>query len=135
MLEATACSSRSRRVGAYLFERLRGLQARHGDRIVEVRGAGLIAGLELTADAAPVVNAALERGLLVNRTSTTVVRLLPPYIVTEREVDEAVEILDAVSVTYVGRTFRSAARRRQGTKCPDSSCDRQPRLMRPRCTR
>ncbi len=35
------------------------------------------------ADAAPVVNAALERGLLVNRTATTVIRLLPPYIATE----------------------------------------------------
>ena len=56
---------------------------------------GLFAGLELTADAQPVVNAALERGLLINRTSTTVVRLLPPYIVTEREVDQAIEILDA----------------------------------------
>ena len=61
-----------------------------------MRGAGLIAGLELATDAAPVVNAALERGLLVNRTSTTVVRMLPPYIVTASEVDEAVEILSAV---------------------------------------
>ncbi len=61
-----------------------------------MRGAGLIAGLELASDASPVVDAALERGLLVNRTSTTVVRLLPPYIVTAGEVDEALEILGAV---------------------------------------
>jgi acetylornithine/succinyldiaminopimelate/putrescine aminotransferase len=55
-----------------------------------------MAGLELTADAAPIVPAALERGLLVNRTSTTVIRLLPPYIVTERDIDQAVATLDDV---------------------------------------
>ena len=83
------------RVGAYLNERLRALAAKHPDRVVEARGVGLFAGLELTADAQPVVNAALERGLLINRTSTTVVRLLPPYIVAERDVDQAIEILEA----------------------------------------
>jgi acetylornithine/succinyldiaminopimelate/putrescine aminotransferase len=55
-----------------------------------------MAGLECAADATPIVAAALERGLLVNRTSTTVVRLLPAYIVTEAEIDEAVAILDQV---------------------------------------
>ena len=62
---------------------------------MSVRGAGLLVGLELAADASPVVNGALDRGLIVNRTSTTVVRLLPPYIATERDVDEAIGILDA----------------------------------------
>ena len=46
----------------------------------EIRGAGLIWGIELDRPAAPVVEAALERGLLINRTSDTVIRLLPPYI-------------------------------------------------------
>jgi predicted acetylornithine/succinylornithine family transaminase len=85
-----------RRVSAHLFGGLRGLAARHPKSIVDVRGAGLIAGIELRADAAPVVNAALERGLLVNRTATTVIRLLPPFIVTERDVDEAIAMLDEV---------------------------------------
>jgi acetylornithine/N-succinyldiaminopimelate aminotransferase len=80
----------------HLFAGLRALAAQHPKVITAVRGAGLIAGLELATDAAPVVNAALERGLLVNRTSTTVVRMLPPYIVTASEVDEALEILSAV---------------------------------------
>ena len=84
------------RVSVQLFAGLHGLAAKHPHRIAAVRGKGLIAGLDLTADAQPVVNAALERGLLVNRTSTTVVRLLPPYITTEQDVDEAVEILDTV---------------------------------------
>jgi len=46
------------------------------------------------ADAVPVVNAALDRGLIINRTSGNVIRLLPPYIVTERDVDEALAILE-----------------------------------------
>jgi acetylornithine/succinyldiaminopimelate/putrescine aminotransferase len=42
------------------------------------------------------VNAALERGLLVNRTANTVIRLLPPYVITEAHVDEAVKILEEI---------------------------------------
>ena len=40
-------------------------------------------GLELDRPAAPVVDAALERGLLINRTADTVIRLLPPFVITE----------------------------------------------------
>jgi predicted acetylornithine/succinylornithine family transaminase len=82
-----------RRVSPYLFQRLRALAEASRGTIVEVRGAGLIAGLELAADALPIVNAALERGLVINRTSATTIRLLPPYIITERDVDEAMGIL------------------------------------------
>jgi acetylornithine/succinyldiaminopimelate/putrescine aminotransferase len=60
-----------------------------------VRGAGLFVGLELNQDALPVANGALDRGLIVSRTSGNVIRLLPPYIVSEQDVDEAVGILDA----------------------------------------
>ena len=88
-----------RRVGDYLLGQLRDIAAANSGLVADVRGAGLIAGLELRVDAAPVVQAALERGLIVNRTSGTVVRLLPPFIVTERDVDEAVGTLkEAVRV-------------------------------------
>ena len=85
---------RMRAASARLFERLRALQAARPDIVTDVRGAGLIAGFEVTVDALAVVNAALERGLIVNRTSNTVLRLLPPYIVTPADVDDAVDILD-----------------------------------------
>ena len=52
-------------------------------------------GLVLTVDATPVVEGALKRGLLVNRTAERVVRMLPPFTVTEPEIDEAAAILDA----------------------------------------
>lgn len=83
------------RVSAHLFSRLRSLASSTGGAIVDVRGAGLIAGIEVATDALAVVNGALDRGLIINRTSGNVIRLLPPYIVTERDVDEAVGILDA----------------------------------------
>ena len=83
-----------RRASAHLTAALTSLAARHAI-VSGARGMGLLAGLDLTIDAAPVVSAALDRGLLINRTANTVVRLLPPFIVTEREIDEAVAILDA----------------------------------------
>ena len=49
-------------------------------------------GLDLDRPAAPVVEAALAAGLLVNRTSDTVVRLLPPYIITPAEISEGVAL-------------------------------------------
>ena len=75
-------------------QQLHALAARHAI-VKDVRGAGLMWGLELTRDAAPVVPAALERGVIVNRTAERVVRLLPPLIITEAEVDEGLGRLDA----------------------------------------
>jgi acetylornithine/succinyldiaminopimelate/putrescine aminotransferase len=64
--------------------------------IREIRGAGLMWGLDLHLDAAPFVEAALRRGVLINRTSTTVIRLLPPFVITEAEVAESLSQLDAI---------------------------------------
>ena len=63
--------------------------------VKDVRGAGLMWGLDLKIDAAPVVPAALARGVIVNRTAETVVRLLPPLVITEAEADEALGRLAA----------------------------------------
>jgi predicted acetylornithine/succinylornithine family transaminase len=94
-LEVTETLQNSMRAASTrLFSRLRAMAAARPAVITEVRGAGLIAGLEVTVDALAVVNAALERGLIINRTSGTVIRLLPPYIVTPADVDEAIDILD-----------------------------------------
>ena len=82
-----------RRVSAAFFQGLAALKSRHAS-IVDVRGAGLMAGLEFATDATPLVTAALERGLLVNRTATTVIRLLPPYIISESDIAEGLAVLD-----------------------------------------
>ena len=88
------------RVGAYLERGLRAMAARH-TAIRGVRGAGLMWGLDLDRPAAAVVDAARERRLLVNRTSETVIRLLPPYVIGEAEIDEALPLLEAAIVSAV----------------------------------
>ena len=90
-----------RRVGPIFAAALRGLAPKH-PMIVEVRGAGLMQGLVLDRDAAPVVPAALERGLIVNRTAENVVRMLPPYVITEAEIAEAITRLDAALTAVEG---------------------------------
>jgi acetylornithine/N-succinyldiaminopimelate aminotransferase len=82
------------RMGRHFDQRLKAIAARHSI-VKEVRGAGLIWGLDLTRDAAPVVPAALARRVIVNRTAETVIRLLPPLVITESEADEALDRLDA----------------------------------------
>jgi acetylornithine/succinyldiaminopimelate/putrescine aminotransferase len=53
-------------------------------------------GIELKIDATAVVEQAREHGLLVNRTATRVVRLLPPLTIETAEIDDAVDILDGI---------------------------------------
>ena len=84
-----------KRVGAHFEKRLKAMASKHGTLVKEVRGSGLMWGLELSRDAAPVVPAALAQGVIVNRTAETVVRLLPPLVITEAEVDGALGRLDA----------------------------------------
>lgn len=81
------------RVGKHLEGRLRALADHHAS-IIDIRGVGLMWGIELNTDSGPVVDEARTRGLLVNRTGGTVVRLLPPLVITESEIDRAVDILD-----------------------------------------
>jgi acetylornithine/N-succinyldiaminopimelate aminotransferase len=83
-----------KRVGAIFEQRLKAIAAKH-PIVKEIRGAGLMWGLELSRDAAPVVPAGLAHGVIVNRTAETVVRLLPPLVITETEADEALGRLDA----------------------------------------
>jgi acetylornithine/N-succinyldiaminopimelate aminotransferase len=84
-----------REAGAHFERRLRALALKH-PVIEEVRGAGLMRGLQLKIDATPIVDGARERGLIVNRTSEKVVRMLPPLNIDTADLDRAVEILDEV---------------------------------------
>jgi acetylornithine/succinyldiaminopimelate/putrescine aminotransferase len=83
------------RVGEYFQGRLRDVATRF-NFIKEVRGYGLMIGVELTIPGKEVVNRAMQEGLLMNCTHDTVLRFLPPYISTEEHVDEAVSILEKV---------------------------------------
>ncbi|HZE20547.1 MAG TPA: aminotransferase class III-fold pyridoxal phosphate-dependent enzyme, partial [Desulfobaccales bacterium] len=78
--------------GAFLQDKLTDLQNRFAV-IKEVRGLGLMWGLELDKDGAPVVNACRERGLLVNCTQGNIIRLLPPLVVSNKELETGLGIL------------------------------------------
>ncbi len=93
--------ARAAAMGEYLLSGLRRLQVKHPALVKEVRGMGLMLGIELTRPARPVLEKCHELGLLVNVTAETVVRLLPPYIITEADADRALEILDqALAAAY-----------------------------------
>src|SRR5918912_166866 len=80
-------------VRAYFARQLEGLAAR-GLPITEVRGRGLMLAAEVSGDAAAVVSRARERGVLVNSTGPTTIRMVPPLILTQAEVDEAMGVLE-----------------------------------------
>jgi predicted acetylornithine/succinylornithine family transaminase len=84
-----------RRVGEYFREELRALQPKFGF-IREVRGEGLMIGVEIDFPCKEFVQDGMDEGLLFNVTHDTVVRFLPPYILTEREVDRAMRGLKRV---------------------------------------
>ncbi len=82
------------RVGKYFLDRLQGLQTAH-PVIKAVRGKGLILGMEVAVPARGIVAACMERGLLVLTAGDNVVRFVPPLILTEADVDQAVAIVEA----------------------------------------
>ncbi len=84
-----------RRLGTYLFEQLRALAARH-PCIKDVRGLGLMIGIDTGKPVANLVAAAREKGLLILSAGETVVRLLPPLTLQREEADLALAILDDV---------------------------------------
>ena len=73
------------------FERL---QALYSDVITEVRGRGLILGLQLTQDPTPIVTAARERGLLVITAGTNTLRFVPPLVISKEEIEEGLGVLE-----------------------------------------
>jgi acetylornithine/N-succinyldiaminopimelate aminotransferase len=83
------------RMGAYFRNGLAELAKRYSF-IKEIRGVGLMIGVELDIPGKQIVLDAIEQGLLINCTHETVLRMLPPYIVTEREADRGITILKRV---------------------------------------
>src|SRR5574337_84629 len=85
------------KIGAYFLERLQQLAASYAV-VKEARGKGLMLALGLTIPARPIVERCLERGLLILGAGDQVLRFVPPLIVGESDVDEAMRILDQALV-------------------------------------
>ena len=82
-----------RKMGEYLSGRLKDLKVKHAS-IREVRGIGLIIGMELDRPGAPVVDACMEKGVLINCVQEKVLRFVPPLVVGKEEIDFVVGVLD-----------------------------------------
>jgi len=84
-----------RTIGDYFRERLQGLKKRH-NVIKEIRGFGLLIGVELEIDGAPIVNACMEKGFLINCAQERVLRFVPPLIISKDEVDLFIDAFDDI---------------------------------------
>ena len=84
-----------RQVGQYFYKQLLALQKKH-PLIREARGKGLMLAIDLDRPSRPFVQAALDRGLILNSTHDTVLRFLPPLIIGTKEVDRACDTLDSL---------------------------------------
>jgi acetylornithine/N-succinyldiaminopimelate aminotransferase len=89
------------KIGAYLVEKLKSVVTKHTG-VVEVRGKGLMIGIELDRPCMDLPALGLKHKLLFNITANKVVRLLPPLIISEKEADEIVGRLDGVLAEYLG---------------------------------
>jgi len=87
--------SNTEKMGDYLFARLNELKNKYS-LIKDVRGLGLMAGMELDIEGKAIVEKCIDNGLLINCTHDKVLRLLPALNVTKKEIDKAVGILDNV---------------------------------------
>lgn len=81
-------------VGNYFRKQLRRLQRRHPQLINEVRGTGLMIGMELGVPGKPIVTKMLEKGFLINCTHDVVLRFLPPYIIKKSEISSMIAALE-----------------------------------------
>lgn len=84
-----------RETGIYFKKALMDLKVKHRC-ILEVRGLGLLLGVKLAGDAAPVVDACREKGFLVNAVQDRILRFAPPLIIPTRAIDDLIACLDEV---------------------------------------
>jgi acetylornithine aminotransferase len=77
--------------------------------VQDIRGMGLMIGIELAVPCGELVTQALDRGLLVNVTADTVIRLLPPLVMSREEADRLVDILAPLIVEFLARNASQPA--------------------------
>ena len=110
--------------GAELSAGLKKLAARF-DFIREVRGQGLMLGVDLSCDGAPIVQEALRRGVLINCTHDHILRLLPPFIIRKRDIAEFLTKLEAALIATSKAVADASAKERK----LKASIQTQPKAM------
>jgi len=84
-----------RKTGDYFLKELKKLEKKHA-LINDVRGKGLMLAVTLNMEAAEIVRECMQKGLLINSTGGKTLRFVPPLIITDKDVDQAVDILNEV---------------------------------------
>lgn len=90
----------AKEVGAYLQSKFEAYKAKYPNLIKEVRGRGLILGMELTCEGRQIANECLDYGAIINCTAGNVLRFVPPLNITKAHVDELISVLDKVLPKY-----------------------------------
>lgn len=90
----------AKEVGAYLQSKFEAYKAKYPNLIKEVRGRGLILGMELTRPGREIANECLDYGAIINCTAGNVLRFVPPLNITKAHVDELISVLDKVLPKY-----------------------------------
>ncbi|MBI4842924.1 MAG: aspartate aminotransferase family protein [Nitrospirae bacterium] len=85
-----------RRMGQYFIKRLEELKKEFPSTILDIRGMGLLIGMEIAKDGGAIVAACAERGILINCVQGNVLRFTPPLIVVEKEIDQLMDVLAEV---------------------------------------
>ena len=80
----------------YFIKKLSRLKDDYPEKIVDIRGKGLIIAMELTIDGTPAVKACAEKGVLINCTAGNVLRFTPSLLVEEKDIDHLVDVMEEV---------------------------------------
>ena len=114
MIDNEKLLAKTEELGKHALARLNELKAKH-DSIIEVRGRGLMIGIELDIPGADLVSACLEKGLRINCTHETVLRFMPAMTATKEQIDEAIDILAGVLAKH-GPAAQNAPKASEGAE-------------------
>ena len=93
VIEGEGLIENAKTLGDYLLEKLRGIESK---KIREVRGLGLMIGIELKEKAGPYVQTLMEKGVIALLAGATVIRLLPPLVISREDIDTVVSVLEEI---------------------------------------
>lgn len=86
--------------GSYFKEALCRLQEKYPDKVVDVRGKGLLLGMQVSGEGKPIVESCLAEHVIINCTAGNVIRIVPPLIISKAEIDMVVDALDKALAVY-----------------------------------
>lgn len=84
------------RLGSYMMKELKNLQAEYPEVILDIRGQGLLIGVEINRDCRDIVTACMKSGVLINCTAGNTIRFAPPLIIRQEHIDKVIDVLGDV---------------------------------------